>query len=230
MRFVFRDGAVFFPSERLLCMADLHLGYEAELRARGVHVPAGEFADLTRRIERLLDETKPRIVVLNGDVKHGIGTISDSEWRHIRLLIEVIRRNSELVIVTGNHDVMLGPITKVAGVATTAQYVDGEAAFLHGDALPEDLPAEVRVVVVGHEHPAVRVADGARTELVKCYLVGAWEGRRLIVLPSMFSLTVGSDVLSVPTHSPFLRDIAQFSVYVQGEDEVLFFGKVKDLR
>ena len=230
MRFI--DGAVHVPSLSLLCVADLHIGYEAELRSKGAHIPSSENSVLVRRIARIIACTDPDIVVLNGDVKHAFGRIHDSEWRQLKTVVDVLG-DRQIVVVTGNHDVALDPLAKKYALALLPWYQQEDVLFLHGDTLPPpaiDLEA-ISTIVIGHEHPAISLTSGPRTEIVKCYLDGTWKDTRLIVLPSMFSLTEGSDVLSEKPHSPFLdQDISEFKVYVLSEGEVLPFGTVKDVK
>jgi len=227
MRFI--DGAVFFPKSKTLVLADLHLGYEAEMRAKGVHVPSQEFLVLYRRIVKILAHTKPKTVVVNGDFKHSFGHISDSEWRSARQLLELLTKDRNVVLIVGNHDPVLFPIAEKFGVALQREYLVDDMLILHGDKLPQTTK-EFSCIVIGHEHPAISVSDGVRSELVKCYLVGTWKNKDLIVLPSMFSLTEGTDVLSEQFLSPFLSNVNDFFVYALSEGEVLPFGTVKDVK
>ncbi len=229
MQHVFIDGSVWFPEERILAFADLHLGYEADLRSKGVFVPGNEFASLRQRLIRTVTCTEPRTIVIDGDFKHAFGRISDAEWRHAGQLLDILLQHAKVVLVAGNHDPLLGPLAEKNGLQVVPLFVSDGIAFFHGDALPKSVP-DVETVVIGHEHPAVTVRDGPRAERVKCYLVGTWKGKELIVLPSMFSLTEGTDVLTMPLNSPFLDDISKFSVHVLSDGETLYMGTVKDLR
>ncbi len=224
----FIDGAVFFPETRVLAIADLHLGYEAELRSKGVYLPSQEAEVLLKRLARILSHTKPRTVVVNGDFKHAFGRVSDAEWRHAKRVLEVLSKNREVVLVVGNHDPVLFPIAEKFGATLTEEFLVGKTLFVHGDKLPVSTAAYERIVI-GHEHPAISISDGVRSELVKCYLVGSWQGKELLVLPSMFSLTEGTDVLSGKFLSPFLSDVSTFSVHALVDGKALAFGTVRDV-
>ena len=89
----------------------------------------------------------------------------------------------------------------------------------------------MRTIVVGHEHPAVSVREGSRVEVFKCWLLGKWKGRDLLVMPSFNLMAEGTDILSERLLSPLLTDIEGFRVFaVSDEGEVLPFGTVADLR
>lgn len=225
----FIDGAAYFPENGVLAVADLHIGYEAELRAKGAYLPTQEVAMLRKRLSRILARTKPRVVVVNGDFKHSFGRVSDGEWRGAKQVLKLLGDGREVVLVIGNHDPVLFPIAKKYGVQTAKEYRVGDTLFVHGDNLPETTESYERVVI-GHEHPAITISDGVREELVKCYLVGSWEDKELVVLPSMFSLTEGTDVLSERLMSPFLLDVSSFTVHALVNGEALAFGTVEDVR
>lgn len=223
-------GAIYFPDRKVLAMADLHLGYEAELRRKGVMIPANEFRMLHKRISRILSKTKPKMVVVCGDFKHSFGTITDAEWRQAVKIMELLTRDSEVILITGNHDIMLGPIARVKGFRTENSWKEADILFMHGDKLPLGEEKGAKTIVIGHQHPAIGISKGARKEVVKCYLVGSWKRRKLIVLPSMFSLSEGSDVLREKIITPFIRQVANLKVFALSGGDILYFGKVSDVR
>ena len=50
--FIADRTALWIAAHRTLVLTDIHLGYEEELRRKGVFLPTGEYA----RVEKLLDE------------------------------------------------------------------------------------------------------------------------------------------------------------------------------
>jgi uncharacterized protein len=219
--------ALWFPDHSILCFADLHLGYEEELAKKGVHMPLNEFTYQQRLFDKLMHKYRPKTVVLNGDVKHSFGYISDMEWRHSKQLLEMLTALSDVIIIKGNHDIALQIIATKHKLQVKSHHKAGDILFLHGDALPtEEMLENTKTIVIGHEHPAIGLTNGIRTELYKCFLTLPWKKRTLIVQPSTFSLTQGTDVLSKQLMSPFLESLAKAEVFVVGEDQVLAFGKL----
>lgn len=122
---------------------------------------------------------------------------------------------------------------------------------MHGDKIPDkNLLKDVSTIIIGHEHPAVSVSEGQRTELFKAYLIGKWKNKSLIVQPSFNLVTEGNDVLrncyaisgtpkilkeffSVTKEevlSPFLKqDLGKFDVIVVA-DKLYNFGLVKNIQ
>jgi len=88
---------------------------------------------------------------------------------------------------------------------------------------------KLKNIVIGHEHPAISLKEGPHTETYKCYLVGRYKSKNLIVQPSFNLVTEGANVLKEKLFSPFIEDISNFKVYAV-EDRVYDFGTVQDLR
>jgi len=60
-------------------------------------------------------------------------------------------------------------------------------------------------------------------------LYGSWKNKKLIVMPSFLTATVGYDLRNEKTHSPFLKQgLDYFDVYIVG-DKVYKFGKLKNI-
>ena len=210
-----------------LVITDTQIGYEESLNKQGVLIPRFQYKDLHDRLKKILDITKPKKIIINGDIKHEFGTISETEWRHTLKLIDFLAEFGEAILVKGNHDTILGPIAKKRNIKIVDHYVIDDIYLCHGHKIPKDF-GNCKTIIIGHEHPAVALKDNGRSEKYKCYLKGKYEDKTLIVQPSFNLVTEGSDVLSEKLLSPFLSDIRNFEVYVVS-DKILFFGKTKHL-
>jgi uncharacterized protein len=222
-----RHTALWLPERSILSFADLHLGYDEELYNKGVHVPTNEFAYVRNLIGKLVAELNPQTIIFNGDLKHTFGTIHEREWREVLQLLDMLAER-KVIIIRGNHDIALKPIARKRNMDAEPYYVIGDILFIHGDALPdEELLKGINIVIIGHEHPAIGLTNGVRTEHYKCFLKLPWNKRTLIVQPSTFSLTHGTDVLAEKFLSPFLTNVSKAEVFVVGENgDVLNFGRL----
>ncbi|MBU0461404.1 MAG: metallophosphoesterase, partial [Nanoarchaeota archaeon] len=132
------DLGIFLVKERLLAISDIHLGYEESLTKQGILIPKFHFKDLIIRLEAMIEETKPKIILVNGDLKHEFGTISDEEWRNALKLIDFLKKNCEqLIILKGNHDTIIDPIAKKRDITPVKEFMVGEVLFCHGDFIPK---------------------------------------------------------------------------------------------
>lgn len=242
------DGeALYLSGAKTLILSDLHIGYEGERRAAGLLLPEEQRLRFQEELDRLFARHEIVAVILAGDIKHEFGRISEEEWRDVRDLIESIRaRGAAVRAVGGNHDRLVVPILSRLGVAVEGASLirNGETGTLivHGDQRLEELEAkgavgrEARfsVLIMGHEHPALRVSDGLRSEMVKCFLVGKRSvGRRrvgVVVMPSWNPLAFGTDIVQERPLGPLLDSFRNFSAFVSMEGKVLAFGRVEALQ
>ena len=76
------DLGLFFSKEKVLVISDIHVGYEEYLNKLGVLVPRFQFQELVKKLENIFKKTgKLEKIIVNGDLKHEFGTISEQEWR-----------------------------------------------------------------------------------------------------------------------------------------------------
>lgn len=226
------DLALYLPEHEVLVLGDIHIGYEEALNRQGILVPRFQFKDLIERVKGIIEKTKPKDIIIMGDLKHEFGKISDQEWRETLKFLDFLGRNCDkVVLVKGNHDTILGPIAKKRNVVIVEDYIIGKMIFIHGHELRE-FEDNIDTIIIGHEHPAITISEGMRNETFKCFLSGGYGKKRLIVIPSLFMMTEGTDILKEETLSPFLKqDLDNFDVYLVNDDgEVHDFGKIKEIR
>ena len=227
------DLALYFDS--VLVIADVHIGYEEALNKQGVLVPRLQFQEIIKKMEKILGalkDEKIKKIIVNGDLLHEFGTISEQEWRNTLKFIDLLARHcSEIILIKGNHDKILGHIADKRNINVLGHYAVKNILVCHGDKIPEKKVLEsASTIIIGHEHPAVSIKDGARIENFKCFLKGKYKGRNLIVQPSFNPIIEGTNVLRDKALSPFLKQsLDDFEVYVV-EDKVYEFEKLKNLR
>ncbi|MFC1723330.1 metallophosphoesterase [Nanoarchaeota archaeon] len=229
------DLAIYIPKHKILCIADVHIGYEQALTKQGVLVPKFHFKDIIKRIEKILRFMKDsdrsiETIIINGDLKHEFGTISDEEWRNTIRFIDLLSRHcKKILLIKGNHDTILGPIAEKRKVELIDSYKVGEFFFCHGDSIPS-IPKGIKTILIGHEHPAVTLRDGVRNETFKSHLIGSYRRHKIIVQPSFNQLVEGTDVKEEKLLSPFLKSgISDFRAFIIG-DKIYDFGLLKKLK
>jgi metallophosphoesterase superfamily enzyme len=115
-------------------------------------------------------------------------------------------------------------------------YTENEIAFAHGDIKIPELfnNKNIRTIVISHIHPAVLIKDsaGIKKEKYKCFLIGNYKKKKIIILPSFFSMTEGSEMneQGIKEKSSQLipkNKLKSFETYVIGEGKIYRFGKYK---
>jgi len=226
------DLALYIKKYKTLAIADLHIGYEEHLIKKGFLVPGMQFKDISARLQKILSSRDIDTVVITGDFKHEFGKIYENERKNILKIINLITDKRKLIIIKGNHDVSLPFITKKAEIEIFDSYKIKDVLFCHGDEIPDtDDFKKSKIIIIGHEHPALGLKEKNKYENYKCFLKGRWKNKTLIVLPSFHKLTVGTDILRGKLLSPFLSDtkISNFEAYVIEDNKVYNFGKLKKL-
>lgn len=235
--------SLYFLGKRILVLGDLHIGYGEYLNEQGIFLPLRQFKEMFhelksvfKEIEKIDGEKRVEEIVVLGDLKHGFGRISAQEWKETKEILDFFKKKSEkVVLVKGNHDTMLEPIAKRKELKIRDFYIKEGICFLHGHKLfPECLDKKVRMLVLGHKHPAVLLSDEYKKEKYKCFLFGKWKGKQVIIMPSFFPFIEGSDIINDYEENKLFiseKDLKEFDVRipVPGEGEIYKFGKLKGL-
>ncbi len=221
------DTSLFIKPQKILIINDLHIGYEAALHNKGFLVPRFQLKEIQEKMEKIIQYTKPKKVLINGDLKHEFGRILQREWKEVLQFLDfLLDRVQEVIIIQGNHDPIIKPIAEKRRINVHTHYEIGDILIVHGDELVD---TSQKTIIIGHEHPAIKIRDGSKWEKYKCFLKGKWKRKTLIAVPSFNPLVEGTDVLERKMLSPFLEKIDNFEVYVIHNETVFNFGKVKGL-
>jgi len=223
------DLALYLEDQKTLVIADTHIGYEEALNKQGVLVPRLRAGELKKRLITILDGLNLKDIVIAGDVKHEFGTISETEWRETIELLDFLSNYAKITLIKGNHDTILGPIAAKKNIEVVDYLILGDVLILHGHkSLMCFRDNKIKTIIIGHEHPAVSLGDGLRSERYKCFLKGFWNEKQVVVLPSFNLLTEGEDLTKTDIKNPLLKDINNFDVFIVA-DKVYQFGKFRNL-
>ena len=174
-------GALYWPEEKLLVAADLHLEKGSAYAARGVLLPPYDTAATLARLARLIERYAPRLVVALGDSFHdggGPARMADNS----RGALMALQRGRDWVWLAGNHDP--DPADNIGGRFADVLALGG-LTFRH-EPSAEASDGEI----AGHLHPLACIAQRGRALRRRCF---AGDGRRL-VMPAFGSYAGGLNV------------------------------------
>lgn len=187
------EHALWWPAERVLWVADLHLDKAATYRALGQPVPAGTTRENLARLGVLLDHYQPTQLVFLGDFLHA------AQARTPSLLAELAlwRRSHaalECLLVRGNHDSRAGDPPPALNIRVVDEpWPIGPFAACHH---PQTDAA--RFVLAGHLHPVLTLHGPGRDRLrLPCFSFD----KRCAVLPAFGEFTGGWQVERQPGRS-----------------------------
>jgi DNA ligase-associated metallophosphoesterase len=174
-------GALFWPEEKLLVAADLHLEKGSAYAARGVLLPPYDTVATLARLARLVDRYAPRLVVALGDSFHdGGGPARMAAPSRVALL--ALQRGRDWVWLAGNHDPE--PADNIGGRFADVLALGG-LTFRHE---PSADPSDGEIA--GHLHPLACIVQRGRAVRRRCF---ASDGRR-IVMPAFGAYAGGLNV------------------------------------
>ncbi len=147
--------------DRVLVIADLHLGWEVTLAKQGIHVPS-QVPRLLDKLQKILWETAAHKLVLLGDVKHAVSKVELEEWRYVPEFFEsLVKIVPEVHVVPGNHDgnleALTPPVVKIA--KSSGIVIWDTVGLMHGHAWPDPKLLGCKYLVMGHLHPVVAFTD-----------------------------------------------------------------------
>ena len=174
-------GALYWPEESLLVVADLHLEQGSSFATRGVLLPPYDTAATLAGLGALVTRYAPRFVIALGDSFHDGGgpqRVSEND----RAMIGSLQRGRDWIWIAGNHDPE--PVRDLGGVSA-AMFAIGPLVFRHA---PEREEAEGEIA--GHLHPVARVNGRGRTVSRRCF---ATDGKRM-VMPAFGAYTGGLNI------------------------------------
>ena len=238
---VFIGKSIFFPEQEILAIGDLHVGFEQSLIESGILVPEQQVKEIIDDLQKIIEEIKVRKlnlqkIIFLGDIKHYF----NYEWKerfNFNKILDFLRefvKDSDIILIKGNHDKF-----DFSGKKMKNYYFNGGVMFFHGHMeFPQIHDEKVKMWVFGHLHPSIILSDKAdiKREKYKCFLLGFYKGKEVIVVPSFFGAIEGSAVnekkyeyeegFSVIPN----EELRNFEVHAISDDgEILNFGKVKKL-
>jgi len=224
------DKALWLEKQKILAIADLHIGYEGYLvEEQGILLPRRLFQMIKKDLGFFINFLQPKKILINGDLKHEFGKISEQEWQETLAALDLMLEKAEVILIKGNHDTILEPIARKKGLKIVDYYCCSSICFMHGHKIFDKPLKKAKILVFAHTHPAIILREGIKAERYKCWLFGSWKGKQVIVMPSFIPYAEGIDVLSQHFDQPFLKNLSNFEVLAIG-DKIYKMGRVKNLK
>ncbi len=229
---------------KVLVIADLHIGIEYEIFKSGITIPS-QVEKLEKRIDNLIKQTKVKHLVILGDVKHQVPTISWQEYREIPKFLEHFK--IKISIIKGNHD---GNIERLApneiDIYDPPGFRINNFLLTHGQAWPFMSDLEAENIIMGHVHPAVEFWTENFRTIESCWLKCEVDNEKLfkkykiktkfkqgIVMPA-FNHLIGGMAFNSKDFEP-IGPLLKNEVFKWKNGEVYLLdgtllGKLKDLK
>lgn len=191
------SGALYWPAEDALIVADLHLEKGSHFAKRGQMLPPYDTRETLRKLAEVIDVYDAETVIALGDSLHDAEALERMP-REDRETLDLILQDREWIWITGNHD---GESASVLGGAICEELQVEGITFRH-----EPKTGARTHEIAGHMHPAARLVKHGTSLRRPCFVgnglrlvmpaFGAYTGG-LNVMDDAFAPLFGNDGLSV---------------------------------
>jgi DNA ligase-associated metallophosphoesterase len=175
------SGALYWPDEAALVVADLHLEKGSGFAARGMLLPPYDTAATLARLGRVVARYAPRLVIALGDSFHDGGGPA-RVLPQDRAALAGLQRGRDWLWIAGNHDP--DPAKNIGGGSARSLSL-GPLTFRH-----EPTHGPMDGEIAGHLHPSARVTQRGHAVTRKCFAAS----ERRMVLPAFGAYTGGLDI------------------------------------
>lgn len=138
-----------------LIISDLHIGFESKLASNEIFIGKNTTTDETiNEIESIIDSVKADSLILLGDVKSSIQSISKTEWEEVPKFFKKMKNKIDTTLIPGNHDANIQKLIPdgISLVSSTGMVIEN-ILLTHGHTMPSENFSHIDKIIMGHVHP-----------------------------------------------------------------------------
>ena len=175
-------GAIYWPAEAALLVADLHLEKASARGQARALLPPYDSRETLIRLAEAIDRYQPRRVIALGDSFHDQGALDRIGADDLERL-KILQEDREWIWLSGNHDARIAPDfggrigdeIRLAGITLRHQPACGAATH----------------EIAGHMHPAAKLSLYGTSIRRPCFVGNS----RRLIMPAFGAFTGGRNVL-----------------------------------
>lgn len=202
-----------------LFLADLHLGIEHALKKADLFLPSQTKA-ISQKINHLIKKYSITDLVLLGDVKHNLPSISWNDRDEIPEFVSSLLSKVNITVVAGNHDGSLQYLLpeKVKLCKSSGCLIE-QIGCIHGHSWPGKKIESTKIIFSGHIHPkCTMISEQGEIETKTCWIYLPFKKEKLkekcqsnaetmLIFPPFNPLILGVNVINKKiTIGPFFRN------------------------
>ena len=138
-----------------LVISDLHIGFEHKFSSNKNTVRKNSsINEIISNVTKIIKKENPDTLILLGDVKSSIQSITNSEWKDVPYFFEEIKNSLEVILIPGNHDSNIDKLipSDVTVISSKGMIID-DVLLTHGHTMPSKNYSSVKNIIMGHIHP-----------------------------------------------------------------------------
>jgi len=138
-----------------LVVTDIHIGFESSMASNQIFIGKNSsINESIQEISQIIDSEKPDSVILLGDIKSSVKSISQNEWREVPLFFKKIKEKCDVILIPGNHDANIQKLVPDGvSMISSAGMIEEDTLLTHGHTMPSDNFSHVDRIIMGHVHP-----------------------------------------------------------------------------
>ena len=140
-------------NERHIVISDLHIGFEERFNKQGISIQSST-EKMQKVLSELIKKEKPDSVIILGDIKDSIVSITRSERIEVPRFFRAISKLVDIVVIPGNHD---GNISYLLPdnieIGDSRGIKIDSTVLLHGHTNINETFNDVKKIIIGHLHP-----------------------------------------------------------------------------
>lgn len=151
-----RPVLVLEGKKKSIIVTDIHIGFEGKMASNEIFIGKNSAINETiNEIFEIIDNEKPDSIILLGDIKSSIKSISKSEWEEVPMFFEKIKEKcGDVILIPGNHDANIQRLTpEDISLISSAGMVEENILLTHGHTMPSENFSHVDKIIMGHLHP-----------------------------------------------------------------------------
>ena len=155
-RIIDSEPALILESDKKnLIVSDLHIGFEHKFSSnRNTNGKNSSVDEIISNVTKIIKKESPNTLILLGDIKSSIQSITKSEWNDIPYFFEEIKNSLEVILIPGNHDANIEKLipNDVTLISSKGMIID-DVLLTHGHTMPSENYSNVSNIIMGHIHP-----------------------------------------------------------------------------
>jgi len=138
-----------------LVISDLHIGFEHKFSSnKNIVKKNSSINEIISNVTKIIKKENPDTLILLGDIKSSIQTITKSEWKDIPYFFEEIKNSLDVILIPGNHDANIDKLipNDVTLISPKGMIIE-DVLLTHGHTMPSENYSNVNNIIMGHIHP-----------------------------------------------------------------------------
>lgn len=173
---------MFWVQERMLIVADIHLGKVGHFRKAGIAIPKSMEQDDLAELSDLIDRYNPERILFLGDLFHS-DLNRDWDWF---VMWRSLFKHITMTLILGNHDILNQKLYSDLNFETLKHLDLGPFRFTHEPLNKAELASLQKYIISGHIHPGVILEGAARQKLtLPCF----YFSKQQAILPAFGKFT-----------------------------------------